>query len=185
MEKLKKQYGVQVIEEYTLERSKKGAYAFFAIILIVVFIVITWAGGIGLLLIFIPLVAYLLWFVFVSATQKLVIYKDGIEHHYGSRRNHRIIWDNLVRFERRKNGKTMVHGITTMSAIRDEIEGGVINQQIYRRRDKYFLDLTEIIDFPLKSDGWFHSEIDLDALKETKFGRTLDNYAPHLFEKGK
>lgn len=133
----------------------------------------------------IPLYGMIFLLAMLSASRKLLIYEEGIEQHYGSRRSF-IPWDDLSHIEWRRQGKSSIVGIVTHHEIQDEVTGGKIENFLHKRHHKNFLVLSGVVPLPTKWRKWLKIDIDYEKFQRTEFGTILKTYAPHLFDgKGK
>ena len=127
------------------------------------------------LIFFIGFYGFVLLNMILSATQKIVIYEDGIEQQYGSRRTF-AKWEDLSYIQQRKRGKSRVTGIVTAVPMQNRVSGGLLEKYLHHKWDMQFLELTAISKMPVIS-----AYIDSSKLRDTKFGQILFDYAPHLF----
>lgn len=135
------------------------------------------------LCIFVPSILFFSYIFIVMHRQKIVIYENGIEHHFGSRQSF-VAWDEISHLEVRtiKNtpeGRytTMREGLITHTIIKDDNEGGWIERFLRPFDDFDFLPLDIFAKIP--SQG---NTILLDEFRQTELGQIFEEYAPHVFD---
>jgi hypothetical protein len=121
--------------------------------------------------------AFLLWFGIIFGTQSRVsIYEEGIELERG---NSRVFtaWDNISHFGIKHGGKNQQRGLWLHEAVQPEASG--IEKLLFGWKTN-FISLAQYVPLPKKDI--FSREIDTEKLLETEFGKTVYEYAPHLFD---
>ena len=132
-----------------------------------------------LMCLIIPAYAVIISAFFLVSGQKIFVYKDGIEHHYGNRQSF-VPWEDMSHFEARKVRRKTRKGIVTHRMIRDNKLGGTIERFARTFDDVYFLVLDDFVKIP----GDFRN-VDVDEFRRTELGKLLNEYAPHLFDNTK
>jgi hypothetical protein len=121
--------------------------------------------------------AFLLCFGIIFGTQsRVTVYEEGIELERG---NSRVFttWDNISHFGIRHGGKNQQRGLWLHEAVQPEASG--IEKLLFGRKTN-FIALAQYVPLPKKDI--FSREIDTGKLLETEFGKTVYEYAPHLFD---
>jgi hypothetical protein len=156
-----------------------------AIIFIMIHFIIMFRAGSdlgGMMLVFIPFYALLLWILIIQSTQQyLAFYESGLEYRIG---NNRIFsrWEDLRSLEIRGSGKSRTVGITT-TALEKRQEGNGL-ERILVGYNTDFIPLS-VLSVPTQRDGWTSLAVDTESFAQTDFGRELLHYAPQLFEVAK
>lgn len=124
--------------------------------------------------------ALLLWYSIIFSTQsRVTVYEEGIEIEQG---NSKVFttWDNISHFGLRWAGRNQQRGLVLYEDVQPQAGG--IEKLFYGWKTK-FLSLTPFVNLPRK--GIFSMEVDTEKLLETEFGKTIYEFAPHLFDSEK